>query len=313
MFTTMISENVLMLIFLLVSTFFLLVDLGVFSKNKQHMTVKRAVIWSLIWIGLAMLFNILVYFSKGEQAAMEFLAGYVIEKSLSVDNLFVFIMIFKYFDIQIDQQQKILKLGIIGAFVMRIIFIFAGVALIQQFHFMIYIFGGFLVLTGLKMLVGKEETFDPENNRLFKYVLKTIPYKHLPSTQHFFARVDKKLFATQLFICLLFIEISDLIFAVDSIPAILAVTQDRFIVLTSNLFAILGLRSLYFALSAMLDKFWLLGKSVAVILIFVGVKLAVSHFYKMDISHSLIVIGGILVAGIVSSLLISPPKAGNEA
>ena len=192
MITQVFSDNILLIVFLLVATTFLLIDLGIFSKNKQHMTVKRAMIWSLVWISLALLFNVLIYYMKGKEAALEFLAGYIIEKTLSVDNLFVFIMIFKYFNVQIDQQQKILKLGIIGAFLMRLIFIFAGVALIQQFHFMIYIFGGFLILTGIKMFVGKDESFDPEKSRVFNYLLKAIPYKHLPSTNSFFARVDKK-------------------------------------------------------------------------------------------------------------------------
>lgn len=303
MLNVLSADQILTLVFVVSSVLFLLIDLGVFSKNKAHITTKRAVAWTFVWIALAMAFNLLIYYFKGKEVAMEFLAGYVLEKSLSVDNLFVFIMIFSHFNISLNNQQRILKLGIIGAFFMRLFFIFLGVALMEQFHFMIYVFGAFLVFTGIKMLIGSDQKFDPEKSYIFGLLVKWIPFKNINPTNKFVVRIDKKLYATPLLFCLIFIELSDLVFAVDSIPAILSVTQDRFIVLSSNIFAILGLRSLYFALASVVEKFWLLGHSIAVVLVFVGVKLGISGFYKIDIGVSLIVILVALAAGVIASIV----------
>lgn len=307
----MTTDNILLLVFLVTSVLFLLIDLGVFSKNKNVITTRRALAWTAVWIILALGFNYLVYLLKGKQLALEFLSGYILEKSLSVDNLFVFIIIFSHFKISLDNQQKILKLGIIGAFVMRLIFIFLGVSLIEQFHYTIYIFGGFLVFTGIKMLIGSESKFEPENSFIFRTITKIIPFKNAQNTNKFTIRENGKLYATPLLFCLIFIEISDLVFAVDSIPAILSVTQDRFIVLSSNIFAILGLRSLYFALASVVEKFWMLGYSIATILIFVGVKLGISDFYKMDLRFSLLFIVIALIIGVVASLVF-PQKEVKE-
>ncbi|MDR0768784.1 MAG: TerC/Alx family metal homeostasis membrane protein, partial [Dysgonamonadaceae bacterium] len=229
----------------------LLLDLLVFHKKDEAVKVKSALLWSAFWIGLAMLFNVGIYFLLGRREALDFFTGYLIEKSLSVDNLFVFIMIFASFNIEPKYQHRILFWGIIGAIVMRAVFIFAGIALIERFEWVMYIFGIFLVYTGIKMFFekdNKDETINLENNKMIKFVKRILPVAIDRQETHFFKYIDGKLFATQFLLTLVMIEGSDLIFAVDSIPAVMSVSTDPFIVYTSNIFAILGLRSLYFAL-----------------------------------------------------------------
>ena len=282
----------------------LALDLGVFNRKAHVISIKEAMIWTGVWIALAMCFNGLIYYWQGEAKALEFFTGYVIEKSLSVDNIFVIVLIFTYFKIPSIHQHKILFWGIIGALIMRAVFIFAGVALLEKFHWMIYIFGALLIFTGYKMLVQIEREFDPEKSFVIKLLRRIMPVTLELHGGNFFVIQNAKLFATPLFLVLVLVETTDLIFAVDSIPAILAITQDQFIVYTSNVFAILGLRSLYFALAGMIEKFRYLSKGLALILMFVGMKMLIVDFYKIPILIALLVIAVILIASIVASLLL---------
>jgi len=289
--------------FLLFVFVMLALDLGVFHRKSHEVKIKEALIWTAIWIFIAMLFNYGIYVYMGEEKALEFLTGYVIEKSLSVDNLFVFIMIFTYFNVNPKYQHKILFWGILGALLMRAIFIFAGVALITKFHWIIYLFGGFLVFTGIKMLFHKDENIEPEKNPLVRLFKKFMPVTTVQEGDRFFLKIDGKTFATPLFVVLLLVEFTDLIFAVDSIPAILAITNDTFIIFTSNVFAILGLRALYFALAGITQYFHYLKYGLSAILVFVGVKMLIVDFYKVPIVYSLSTILGILIVSVVLSLI----------
>ncbi len=284
----------------------LLLDLVVFNRKTHEIKMKEALLTSLFWISLAIIFNLGVWKYLGQQKALEFLAAYLIEESLSIDNLFVFIMIFAYFQVNPKYQHKILFWGIIGAMVLRAIFIIAGVALITKFHWVIYIFGGFLIFTGIRMAMDKGAKIDPDTNPVIRLVKKIIPVTTDHRLGHFFVRIDAKLYATPLFIALVMIEFTDLVFAVDSIPAVLAISKDPFIVYTSNVFAILGLRSLYFALSSIITYFRFLKFGLSAILFFVGVKMCISAFYKMPIGVSLGVLVGILAISILASVLIKP-------
>lgn len=288
----------------------LALDLGVFHKHNHKVPVKEALIWSAVWIGLALLFNLFVFFEFGKIKALEFLTGYVIEYSLSVDNIFIFILIFTYFAVKPQYQHKILFWGILGALIMRGIFIFAGVALINRFHWLVIIFGGFLVFTGLKMLIQKETEVDPEKNAIVRFFKRFLPVTHTLHGDKLFIFQDGRLNATPLFLVLLVIESSDLIFAVDSIPAILAISHDRFIVYTSNIFAILGLRSLYFAIAGIMGLFRYLKVGLAFVLTFVGLKMIAAYFnFEIPIAFSLLVIVGILTLSILASVFIKkdPP------
>jgi len=282
----------------------LAVDLGIFHRNAHEVKVKEALIWTFVWIFLALVFNMIIFFWRGRQQALEFFTGYLVEKALSVDNIFVFIMIFSYFQVKPVYQHRVLFWGIIGALIMRAIFIFAGVALIEKFHFTIYIFGAFLVYTGYKMFFHSNAKIDPEKNPAIIFFKKFMPVTSVIRDEKFFTKVDGKRFATPLLLVLILIETTDLIFAVDSIPAILAITQDQFIVYTSNVFAILGLRSLYFALAGIVHRFWLLSYGLAVVLVFVGAKMLLIDVYKIKIEWSLVVIAAILTASVVLSLII---------
>lgn len=281
----------------------LALDLGVFHRNAHEVKMKEALTWSAIWIALAMIFNVVIYYWKGQEVALEFLAGYVIEKSLSVDNIFVFVLIFTYFNVPAKYQHRVLFWGILGALIMRAIFIAAGVTLIAKFHWIIYVFGVFLVITGIKMAVNKGTKIDPEKNVAVKFFKKFFPVSNEYHGSKFWIKEAGKWVATPLFIVLLLVEFTDLIFAVDSIPAILAVTNDPFIVYTSNVFAILGLRSLYFALAGLMHLFNYLHYGLASILVFVGVKMLLVDVYKIPISVSLLTILSILTVSIVLSLI----------
>lgn len=281
----------------------LALDLGIFHRKSHEVKIKEALIWSAVWISIAMVFNYGIYVYMGEIKAMEFLTGYVIEKSLSIDNLFVFIMIFSYFNVDKKYQHKVLFWGIIGALIMRSIFIFAGVALINKFHWIIYIFGAFLIFTGFKMLFQKDEKMDPNKNPLVKLFKRFYPVTDTMHGDRFFVKINAKTFATPLFVVLLLVEFTDLIFAVDSIPAIMAITSDPFIIFTSNVFAILGLRALYFALAGITQYFHYIKYGLSAILVFVGVKMVMVDFYKIPVLISLFTILGILVISVVASLL----------
>ncbi|HVN57333.1 MAG TPA: TerC family protein [Bacteroidales bacterium] len=282
----------------------LALDLGVFHRKVEKVPVREAVIWTAIWISLAMAFMGVIYFRLGRTKALEFLTGYVIEYALSVDNIFVFILIFSFFKVDERYQHKVLFWGIIGALIMRGIFIFTGVALINRFHWIIYIFGGFLVYTGVRMLFREEDQVEPGRNPVVKFFRKILPVTNDFQDDRFFIRDGRKAMATPLFLVLIIIESSDLIFAVDSIPAILAITTDSFIVYTSNIFAILGLRSLYFAISGIMEYFRYLKVGLAFILTFVGLKMCVSGFFGVPIYISLGVIIFILIVSIMASIVI---------
>jgi len=279
-------------------------DLGVFHKKAHKITVKEAVVWTGIWVTLALIFNFLIYLEMGKIKALEFLTGYVIEYSLSVDNIFVFILIFSFFKVNEKYQHKVLFWGIIGALMMRGIFIFTGVALIARFQWIIYIFGGFLIITGIKMLFDGEIDVEPDKNPVVKFFRKILPVTETTHEDKFFVRQNSKLYATPLLLVLLIIESSDLIFAVDSIPAVLAISHDRFIVYTSNIFAILGLRSLYFAISGIMEYFRYLKTGIAFVLTFVGMKMCISNYYEIPILLSLLTILSILLISIIASVVI---------
>jgi len=285
--------------------FMLALDLGIFNRREHKIPVKEAVIWTAVWISLALLFDLFIFFEFGKTKALEFITGYVIEYSLSVDNIFVFILIFTYFSVHERYQHKILFWGIIGALVMRAIFIFAGVALINRFHWIVLIFGGFLVITGIKMLFQKETRMDPDKNPVVKFFRKFLPVTDELHGGSLFVRKNHRIYATPLFLVLLVIESSDLIFAVDSIPAILAISHERFIVYTSNIFAILGLRSLYFAVAGIMGYFRYLKIGLAFVLTFVGMKMLASFFnIEIPILFSLAVIISILITSILASVII---------
>jgi tellurite resistance protein TerC len=280
----------------------LALDLGVFHRKAHVVSFKESITWTVVWVALALLFNLGVWHYDGSQKALEFFTGYLIEKSLSVDNVFVFALLFSYFAVPAQYQHKVLFWGILGALIMRAIMIAAGAALITQFTWIIYIFGAFLILTGIKMVVKREEEIHPERNPVVKWFKKLMPVTGNYRGDRFFVREQGVRMATPLFVVLLLVELSDLIFAVDSIPAVFAVTTDPFIVYTSNVFAILGLRSLYFAMAGVMDKFHYLKIGLGVILSFVGVKMMLTHTaYKIDTLVSLGVVVAILAISIIAS------------
>lgn len=282
----------------------LALDLGVFHRKAHAVTFKESMAWTVVWITLAMLFNLGVWHYGGSEKGIQFLTGYVIEKSLSVDNVFVFALLFSYFSVPAKYQHKVLFWGILGALVMRAIMIAVGAALITKFLWIIYIFGAFLIITGLKMIFKKEEEFHPESNPVVRWFKKLMPVTSDYREDKFFVRENGVRYATPLFVVLLLVEVSDVIFAVDSIPAIFAVTKDPFIVYTSNVFAILGLRSLYFALAGVMDKFHYLKLGLGVVLTFVGGKMLLGHTeWKIDTHLSLGVIVLILAGSVVASLV----------
>lgn len=280
----------------------LALDLGVFNRKQHEISVKEALITSAIWIFISLLFNALVYFYWDHHKALEFFTGYLLEKSLSVDNIFVFILLFNYFDVPKKYQHKVLFWGIFGALVMRAILIFIGTALIAKFSWIIIIFGIFLIVAGLKMAFQKDEKVHPEKNPIVKFVKKFLPVTPEYHRDKFFIKKGG-LFATPLFIVLIVVETTDLIFAFDSIPAILAITYDPFIVFTSNAFAILGLRALYFALAGFMDKFQYLKVGLSVILVFIGIKMLITPLIHIPTYISLIVILLILIIAVSASMV----------
>lgn len=279
------------------------IDLYVTDHRKGNISIKASIIWSAIWIALALAFNlfILFFFENGQEKAIEFLAGYLIEKSLSVDNLFVFIMIFSVMSVKPENQPHILKWGILSAIVMRIIFIFGGVALIELFHPIIYLFGALLLYAAYKMAFGSEHKIDLENNPLIKFVSKRFNILAQYEGKNFFVKKNNKTFITATFLTLLLIESADIVFAIDSIPAVIAITHDPFIIITSNIFAILGLRALYFALAGIVNLFIYLKYGVALILAYVGVKMMIADIYAIPTLISL----GVIIACLLFSILLS--------
>lgn len=287
----------------------LALDLGVFHKKDHVVSIKESLAWTGIWIFLAMLFNYGLYLFVGKNEAYEFLTAYVLEKSLSVDNIFVMTIIFSHFRVPPRFQHRVLFWGILGALFMRIIFIISGVALVQKFHFIMYFFGAFLVYTGIKMLFTNEENgHKPEEGLLYKFAQKHFRMTGNSEEVHFFANVNGKWHMTPLFLVLLIIESSDLIFAVDSIPATLSVTKNAFIAYTSNIFAILGLRSLYFSFAGVVKLFRFLSYALSIVLIFIGGKMLLEHWVHISTALSLLFVLGIIFLSILLSFLIPEKK-----
>ncbi len=306
--------NDLSLLWILFNAFvlgMLALDLGVFHRKSHEVSVREALSWTCVWITLALLFNLFIYYYFDQAKALEFFTGYLIEKSLSVDNIFVIILIFSYFKVPAAYQHKVLFWGILGALVMRVLFILTGVELIHRFHWLIYIFGGFLIITGIRMLTSGEIKIEPEKNPLIRIARKLFPVTPLFEGDRFFVKKDGRNWVTPLFLVVILIETTDLIFAVDSIPAILAISDDSFIVYTSNVFAILGLRSLYFALAGIEKYFQFLKYGLSAILIFVGAKMCMSDFFKIPTEVSLILIGFTLMIAMVSSRIFPNQKEGD--
>lgn len=287
----------------------LALDLGVFHRKAHVVKVREALSWSVVWIALAMIFNAGVYFLRGPETALQFLTGYLIEKSLSVDNIFVFLMVFSYFRVPALYQHKILFWGVLGALIMRAALIVTGAALIAKFHWIIYVFGGFLVFTGVRMAFKMEGELRPDQNPLVRVLKRFMPVTADYREDRFFVKENGLTYATPLLMVLLVVEATDLIFAVDSIPAIFAVTTDSFIVYTSNVFAILGLRSLYFALAGVADKFHHLKMGLAAVLVFVGTKMLLMDVYKVPVGVSLGVVAVLLTSAVLASLVFPKESA----
>jgi tellurite resistance protein TerC len=283
-------------------------DLGVFHRKAHKISIKESLAWSMVWITLAIAFGLWILNGYGRQHALEFFTGYIIEKSLSVDNLFVFLVIFRVFAVKEEYQHSVLAYGIVGALLMRGIMIAAGAALVERFEWVMYLFGAFIIYAGLHMLVAREAESHPENNFLVRYVSKHIRLTRDYREDRFFVRENGKRFATPLFLVLLVVEITDVTFAVDSIPAIFGITRDPFIVFTSNVFAILGLRALYFLLAGVLDKFAYLKIALALVLIFIGGKMIVEPWLHISVGVSLGVVMGMLATAVIASLLLKPKK-----
>jgi tellurite resistance protein TerC len=326
----------LYLVFVGIVLFLLILDLGVFHKESHAVGFKEAAVWSVVWVSLALLFNVGLYYyasinfpenarlmaipgfdpaSAAKQVGLEFLTGYVIEKALAVDNIFVFIVVFSYFSIPAKYQHRVLFYGILGALVFRAIFISIG-SVLMQYEWIVIIFGVFLIITGIKMFWAGDSAPDPEKNPIVRLTRKFLPVTPTLHGDKFFVRTNGVLHATPLFLALLFLEFSDIIFAVDSVPAIFAITKEPFIVFTSNMFAILGLRAMYFLLADIMHRFWLLKYGLAFILIFVGLKMVwLNEAFggKFPISYSLSIIGAILVVSIVASLIFKQKDGPTES
>jgi len=281
----------------------LALDLGVFHRDAHQLRVREALGWTAVWISLALLFNLGVYFWFGSELALEFLTGYVIEKALSVDNIFVFLVIFSAFSVPAKLQHRALFWGVLGALITRAIFIVLGAALLHRFHWVAYLFGAFLIFTGIKLLVNRGGEVQPEKNPVVRLFRRMVPSVDDYSDGHFTVVNAGKRYATPLLLVIVVIEVTDIVFAVDSIPAIFAVTTDPFIVYTSNIFAMLGLRALYFALAGMIGKFHHLKEGLSLVLVFVGAKMLVAGVYKVPILMSLAVIAMLLAGAVVTSLL----------
>jgi tellurite resistance protein TerC len=281
----------------------MILDLGVFNRKAHAPKTKESVIWVAVWVSLALIFNVVVYWWRGPQSGLEFLTGYVIEYSLSVDNLFVFVVLFSAFGVHQEHQHKVLFWGILGALVLRGILIACGVVLIERFFWVAYIFGAFLIYTGIKLVVKKESEPHPENNIILRQARKILPITKRNYSGSFWFKRSGRLIFTPLILVLIAVETTDLVFALDSVPAIFGITHDPFIIYTSNVFAILGLRSLYFLLSGAIGKFHYLQPALAIILLFIGFKMMISHYLEIPILISLGVVIGLLVIAIIASLI----------
>jgi len=286
----------------------LALDLGVFHRKDHKITVKEGFIWSIIWIIVALAFNVVVYYWRGQEIALQFFTGYLIERSLSIDNIFVFLLIFTYFRVPDEYQYKVLFWGILGALIMRGLFIGIGAALISLFHWVIYVFGAFLVITGIRMGMAGDKQIEPDKNPILKIIRKFLPISKNYVNGHFFTRIHGGLYATPLFVVLIVVETTDVVFAVDSIPAIFGITLDPFVVYSSNVFAILGLRAMYFAIAGLMDMFHYLKYGLSAILTFVGVKMLISGWYHMPDMLALGIIGALMTVSILLSVFFPKKK-----
>ncbi len=281
----------------------LVLDLGIFHRKTHAVSIREAAIWSAVWIALSLLFNAGIYFFSGPELALQFLTGYLIEKSLSVDNIFVFVLLFSYFSVPAAYQHRVLFWGVLGALIMRGILIVLGAMLLENFHWVLYLFGAFLIVTGVRMAFNKDEAVHPERNPLLKLVRRVVPVTANFEGDRFLVRRAGQVLATPLLLVLLVVETTDLVFALDSIPAIFAVSTDPFIVYTSNVFAILGLRSLYFVFANVMGKFYYLKIGLSVVLSFIGVKMVLADIFHMPIGLSLAVIAFVLATALIASIV----------
>lgn len=289
----------------------LFLDLFVFHRNPHKISLKEALLLSAFWIALGLAFGVFVYFDRGYDRAVEYFTGYLLEKALSLDNIFVFILIFSYFKIPEEYRHKVLFWGVLGAIVFRAIFIFAGLELIKHFHWVVYIFGVILIVSAIKLLTTEEKEFHPEQTLVYRIAKRLIPLGPHSSDGRFFIKEGGRLYATPMFLALVFVESSDIMFAIDSVPAILAISKDPFVVYTSNIFAILGLRSLYFAAAGILPLFHYLHYGLSFILGFIGVKMLLSEFYKIPVEVSLLLIGSAIFLSVVASLVVKKKESNN--
>ena len=300
--------------FILVIIFFLALDLGVFHRHAHVVKFKEALGWTAVWFTMAMIFAALLYILRGKQQAVEFVTGYIIELSLSMDNVFVIAVIFAYFRVANQYQHRVLFWGILGALIMRGLMIWLGAALIARFHWMLYVFGGFLIITGIRMMFSEDEGVHPEKNPVIRLARKIFAVCNEFDGQKFLTRVDGRTMLTPLAIVLIMVETTDLVFALDSIPAIFAITQDPFIVFTSNVFAILGLRSLYFVLAGAIQYFKYLKVGLSIVLVFIGGKMLAEIWHlKMPTNLSLLIVAGIILASIVLSIIIARREARQQS
>lgn len=301
--------------FALIVIALLALDLAVFHRKAHQVAMREAIGWSVAWVVVALLFAGAVWWLKGRDSAMEYLTGYIVEKSLSVDNLFVFLVLFKYFGVRPRYQHRVLSWGVFGAIVLRTIMIGAGAALVARFHWLLYVFGAFLVFTGIKLAVSKDDMVDPAQNLAVRIARRVVPMTAAFHGQRFFVRSDGRSQATPMLLVLVTVEISDVMFAVDSIPAIFGITQDFFILLTSNVFAILGLRALYFVLAGLLDRLTYLQLGLSAVLTFIGLKMLAAPWFHVSTAASLGVVAGLLTIAVVASWLRSRtdrPEAVDE-
>jgi tellurite resistance protein TerC len=293
--------------FLVLVMIFLIMDLGIFNKKEHEISIKEALIWTGVWFGISMIFNLFLYLEFGHEVALNFFGGYLLEKALSVDNIFVIFLVFMSFRIEKKYQHKILFWGILGAIVLRGILILLGTALVDRFEWVFYVFGAFLIYSAIQMVRKKDEDFDPHDSKIVKIIHKIVPVVRNHKHGKLFTRHKGKMAVTILFVALIVVEFTDLVFAFDSIPAIFGITTDPFIVFTSNIFAILGLRSLYFVIAKVHDLFHYLSYGLAVILAFIGAKMLLMDFVHITTATSLIVVFALLVLAIVCSIIF-PPK-----
>ncbi|MER3460856.1 MAG: hypothetical protein C4303_07030 [candidate division GAL15 bacterium] len=303
-------ELLLWIAFHVVVAILLAVDLGVFQRTPHKMSIREATVWSVVWIVAALLFNAGVWALEGSQAGLEWITAYLVEKALSVDNLFVFLVIFSYFAVPAHLQPRVLLWGVLGAVVMRASLIVVGVTLVKLFHWVLYFFGALLVYTGWKLFAHRKEVVDPSQNRVLQVVRQHFPVTETYGAGRFLERRGGRLWVTPLFLVLVVVESTDLMFAVDSIPAVLAITHNLFIAYTSNIFAILGLRALFFVLAGIMDMFRYLQYGLSLVLVFIGLKMLVADFYKVPVGISLMVVGIILAVSVLASVLLPAPEKG---